>query len=230
MVSVKELRIPFSWQERRVAIVDGAWFVPPCTKDTHFSFPGWEDTALFGNAHPIHIEYCSGNGAWIIERAHLFPLINWLAVEKRFDRARKIWAKAKNRNLTNLVVAWAEAHTLTHEFLPNASVEQVYINFPDPWPRRRQQKHRLISHGFIQEQARILRTGSRLWIVTDHEGYSQHIVRVLRASPAFIPELPEPYFIEAPLEYGTSFFDALFRGKNAHPRLHLFARRPIDAR
>jgi tRNA (guanine-N7-)-methyltransferase len=222
MVTSKELRIPFSWQERHIVIANGAWLIPPCTHDPLFSFPGWHDPTLFSNEQPIHIEYCSGNGAWIIEQARHFPYINWLAVEKRFDRIRKIWAKAKNQLLTNLVVVWAEAYALTSRFIPSMSVAKVYINFPDPWPKRRQKKHRLISAPFVQEQARILQAGSTISVVTDHQEYSLHIIELMRQHPAFTSLWPEPYFTEAPQEYGTSFFDALFRSQKIYPRLHQF--------
>jgi tRNA (guanine-N7-)-methyltransferase len=61
-----DLKVPFPWDERSVMIKDHIFYVPiRCQNLDEFKFPGWNDPELFGNNHPIQIEYCSGNGAWI---------------------------------------------------------------------------------------------------------------------------------------------------------------------
>ena len=157
-MKAKDLKYPHSWEERRPVLVDSVLFVPDHYDSyEEYTFPNWSSSELFDNEHPVHVEYCSGNGTWIFERAKQFPMVNFVAVEKRFERVRKIWAKAKNAALKNLLIVCGEAHTTTKYYFPNQSVDEVYINFPDPWPKDRHAKHRLIQSPFASELARILK-------------------------------------------------------------------------
>lgn len=114
---------------------------------------------MFGNSRPIVIEYCSGNGQWICNQAKNNPHLNWVAVEKRFDRARKIWGGLHRENLTNLIVICAEAVVYTRYYMPRSSVSELYVNFPDPWPKLRHAKHRLIRSEFLKEVEKTLISG-----------------------------------------------------------------------
>jgi tRNA (guanine-N7-)-methyltransferase len=224
MKRLKDLQIPFAWEERKAIVHDRLWYLPEKRDFSHFAFPGWQSSELFANDNPIHIEYCSGNGSWLIEKAKNEPHHHFLAVERQFERARKIWCKLHNANLSNVVVAWAEGHMLTQHFIPSNSVSEIYINFPDPWPKRRHAKYRIVQAPFVQELARILKPGGKLTIVTDHVGYSSIIIKELLAQPLLQSQFPAPYFVEATSEYGSSFFDELFRSQGTFIRLHQFFR------
>jgi tRNA (guanine-N7-)-methyltransferase len=152
-----DLKAPFAWNARKVILEDRILYAPTrCETYDDFHMPSWSDPLLFGNAQPVHVEYCSGNGAWITEKAQEFPEINWVAVEKKFMRVRKIWSKIKNLQLPNLIAACGEAYGVTRRYFPAGSVAQAYINFPDPWPKKRHAKNRLIRPVFVAEVARIL--------------------------------------------------------------------------
>lgn len=224
MVKATELRIPFTWQKRHVTIKDRVWYVPPRVPEDPFVFPGWDHSELFAKAQPVRIEYCSGNGSWIIDQAKKDPHSNWLAVEKQFCRARLIWAKAKNLQLTNLAVALAEGQELTARFIPTNTVDEIFVNFPDPWPKRRHGKHRIIKEPFIIELARIIKPNGTATLVTDDADYSQIMIDEMRANPHFISLFAAPYYVEASSEYGTSFFDSLFRSLDKTIHLHKFVR------
>lgn len=220
MIKAKDFRIPFTFQERRIMIADGVWFMPPNLPDDPFVFPGWE--SLFGNNKPVKVEYCSGNGTWIVEKALQDPNSNWLAVEKMFERARLIWARAKNAKLTNFAVAFSEGVELTQRFFPQESVSEIFVNFPDPWPKRRHAKHRLIREEFVNELTRILPSGGTATLVTDNEEYSAIMIEEMLKNPKFKSPIGPPYFEEAGSDYGTSFFDSLFRQQAKCIRLHRF--------
>lgn len=221
MESEKKFYIPFNWEDRRVVLHDKIWFFPPEASCDVFRFPGWQSSELFGNTHPVHIEYCSGNGSWVIEKAQQNPHINWLAVEKRYERVRKIWKKIKNNKLDNLVVAFGEGYSLTERYIPSESVENIFINFPDPWPKRRHAKHRLLCPAFINELARILKENGQITFVTDDERYSAITVQQFQEHAGF-SSLGPPHYTEPPASYGTSFFEELFRSKGKQIRMHLF--------
>jgi tRNA (guanine-N7-)-methyltransferase len=185
----------------------------PLADFSSFQFPSWHHELLFPNPGEIHIEYCSGNGTWIAEKATQYPEHNWLAVEKRFDRTRKIWSKIKNLNLPNLVAAFAEGMALSTHYLPSSSVAAIYVNFPDPWPKARHAKHRIISPAFFQETHRVLQPHGRLIFVTDDEPYSTQFLQITSEQSDLKQILPAPGYTTPPENYGTSFFDSLFRNQ-----------------
>ena len=194
-------------------IHDRIWYMGPQADGSAFHFPGWHSEELFDSPGEVRVEYCSGNGTWIAEKAASHPDINWLAVEKRFDRARKIWSKIKNAKLSNLVVAFAEGMALSSRYFPPSSVNTIYINFPDPWPKTRHAKHRIASPLLFQETSRVLRPGGKLIFVTDDEPYSGQFLEVAAAQTALTSAISPPGYAEPPEGYGTSFFDSLFRSQ-----------------
>lgn len=211
----KDLKTAFSWEERCPLIADRVFHVPAYyEKHDAFHFPGWDDPQLFGNKNPICIEYCSGNGKWIASRAHQFPHLNWVAVEKRFDRVRKIWSKTKNESLSNLITVCGEAFTFTHHYVANQSIEKVFINFPDPWPKEKHEKHRLMKSPFIEELARVLKPGKEVTFVSDDSVYVESTTAVFKAHPLF--HLKE--HVSELSGYGNSWFESLWRdkGKSIH--------------
>jgi tRNA (guanine-N7-)-methyltransferase len=222
----ESLKPPFSREDQRITIHDRVWYVPETTRyPDDFTFPGWEHPDLFGNTNPIVIEYCSGNGAWIAGKAAENPLINWVAVELKFDRVRKIWSKIKNLGLTNLVVVWGEAHAVTERYFPKATIQDVYINFPDPWPKRRHAKNRLLSIEFANQLSNILKEGRALTFVTDDIPYSEEVIKVMGSHPDFLSTYPDPFFATEKEGYGTSYFDDLWRSKGRLIRYHHFQKR-----
>lgn len=84
MKQASDLRIPFTWQERRPIILERFFYLPPCDEALY-------DPSIFTERGPLAIEYCSGNGEWITRMALQQPQFQWIAVEKCFERARKIW-------------------------------------------------------------------------------------------------------------------------------------------
>lgn len=114
----KNLKSPYSWEERKPLIRDRVLYVPEHYEKHHaFDFPGWDHPSLFGQKGNLFIEFCTGNGAWIIERARNEPQNFWIVVEQRFDRVKKIWSKIHNYNLNNLVVVSGEALTFSKYYL-----------------------------------------------------------------------------------------------------------------
>lgn len=220
----KQLKYPFPWEERRVLLQGGILYVPDYMQDYRmFSFPDWQD--VFGNSNPIHIEYCSGNGTWIAERAQENPTQNWVAVEMKFDRVRKIWSKVQNLQLSNLFIVCGEALTATRYFFSSASVDEVYINFPDPWPKKKHAKNRLLKGSFIEELWRIFHDDGRLTLVTDDVPYSEQVIAEVLEHGGFKSDYPQPYYVDVPDCYGDSYFDSLWRELGRKIRYHQFRKK-----
>lgn len=207
----KDLKAPYRWEDRKPLLQDRVFFVPDYYNEHRaFTLPDWK--TVFGNDNPVIIEYCSGNGTWLAEKAK-DKAKNWVAVEYRFERVQKIWSKMKNLGLPNLLIICGEAQTFTREYLPEASIDGVYINFPDPWPKDKHAKNRIFQQPFINQLSRVMKPGGFVTVVTDDPMYSQQISQEMVAHPAWQPIFPAPYFITEWEGYGTSYFDELWRSK-----------------
>lgn len=223
MMKPENLKSPFTWDKRHILVHDQVWYVPDQYEDfTSFSFPGWGNSLFFDQERPICLEYCSGNGAWIAAKAKEQSQYNWVAVERKFDRVRKIWSKIKNFQLLNLLAVCGEGYRITHHYIPNASVHSVFINFPDPWPKRRHAKYRIVQVSFIEEVRRILQPGGILTMVTDDVPYSQMMIDVLHQFPSFESLFPYPFYVTDYPSYGTSYFEDLWRQKGKQIHYHVF--------
>lgn len=210
------LKHPFEWHDRKVLLQDGILFVPELLE--HYEPMEISSEAIFGNKAPLHVEYCSGNGAWIASKAVEFPNVNWIAIEKKFERSAKIWARAKRERLKNLLVVCGEGLTVTERYIQEGSIAQVFVNFPDPWPKKRHWKHRIIGESFLNQVHRALDPAGYLTFVTDDDDYSKVMTEELTLSKKFSPLAPEPYYLTALPGYGSSFFEQMWRaqGKNIY--------------
>jgi tRNA (guanine-N7-)-methyltransferase len=207
----KNLKCPFTWEDRRPMIHDHILYVPEhYYKHEEFCFPGWESPEIFGNSAPVEVEYCSGNGAWIVERALAYQDRNFVAVEIQFERARKIWSKIHNLGLKNLFVVFGEGETFSRYYAPKNSFSAVFVNFPDPWPKEKHAKKRILKEPFLSEVARVSSPGSILTIATDHAGYTGQISEALLANPLWKPCFEAPYYVHELPDYGASYFGDLW--------------------
>jgi tRNA (guanine-N7-)-methyltransferase len=212
MKTKKDLLIPFSWEERRPVFLERFFYIPKKYEE-HAKIERLDWETLFGNDRPVYLELCSGNGQWIGEKAKAHPEVNWAAVEFRFDRARKIWLKAFRESIPNLYVICGEAATFLQWYAAKASVTQAFVNFPDPWPKLRHAKHRLIQAPFLEELAEVVQGGGRATFATDDEPYRDQMVRELSLVSSWKPVFDTPYYRSDWASYGDSFFASLWKGK-----------------
>ncbi len=187
-----------------------------------FIFPEWNHPEIFGNSNPVKIEFCSGNGQWIAQRAVEDPSSNWVAVEMKYGRTRKIWSKIKNLELNNLFVVNGEGAAASQLYFPKNSVQEIYINFPDPWPKRHHERHRIVKTSFVKIMADLLNEKGTVTIVTDDTFYSEWTLKTFKDSPDFISCLPYPHSTTDWQDYGSSFFEALWREKGKTIIYHKF--------
>jgi len=204
-----DLVIPFNFENRKPVIINSFFYVP----EHFYSHDKFKCEIAFENDNPINIEYCSGNGQWIIEKAKKNQDINFIAVEKKFLRARQIWLKMHKENLKNLFVVQSDAFVFTKNYLKNMSISDVYINFPDPWPKKKHAKNRFIKKEFLQDVSRVQKQGKTISVITDHEDYRDEIINEFLKIKEYKALLKEPYFIQNSEDFGSSFFMELFRSK-----------------
>jgi tRNA (guanine-N7-)-methyltransferase len=139
--------------------------------------------ALFGRARPITLEIGFGNGDHLAARALAAPERNFLGVEVHRPGIGHLLRSAAAENLANLRVAEQDAVVLLRERIAVETLDEVQILFPDPWPKKRHHKRRLIQPEFASLVASRLHHGGRLHVATDWEPYAQQIRVVLDDCP-----------------------------------------------
>lgn len=210
----KDIKPAFTWEERCITLQQNILHLPDNLPSySHHSTPSFDSPAIFNRKAPLYVEYCSGNGAWIIEKAIQNPDYNWIAVEKQFGRAAKIASKAINRDLKNLLVVCGQAEIFSEFFLSNESVSEIFINFPDPWPKKRHAKHRLMKAPFVKDIVRTLLPKGSFWFVSDDWPYFESTLNILLEERLMDSAFPAPFYITDLKEYGDSYFKELWKEK-----------------
>jgi len=207
-----DLKSDYTWETRRPYLKDGILFVPKhYFEHEAFKMPSMQE--IFSNNNPVTVEYCSGNGDWIIEKAKAHPEQNFIAVEMLFERVRKIYSKRENQRIKNLLIVCGEAMTFSKYYLKQRVISNVYVNFPDPWPKARHAKHRLINDVFLDELLRVMQSSAHFYFTTDDDTYALNVAEQVSSNPAFASEYPHPYYRTDVENYGSSFFESLWRKK-----------------
>ena len=132
----------------------------------------------------VHLEIGSGSGQFLIESAEKNPDKLFIGVEIRYKRAVRTVEKALKKGITNFLICRCYAETIM-ALLPESSLECIYINFPDPWDKKRWFKHRIISTDNLKIFSRLLIPSGRFSFKTDHAGYFQWSNEIFSASQDF---------------------------------------------
>jgi len=154
---------------------------------------------LFGRTAPVDVEIGSGKGKFLLELATLRPDRDILAVERAGKYHRLCCDRAERRGIGNVRLLRTTAEDLLFRLLDPASLENIYILFPDPWPKKRHHKRRLIKPEVVEALHRALVPGGHLLIKTDHEGYSEVIAEVLAAAAGFDALDPAEAYADLPV-------------------------------
>ena len=141
----------------------------------------------FEAARPLEVELGSGDGSFLALYARSHPEHNFLGVERLLGRLRKLDRKGLRFGLSNLKLIRLEASYVVEYLLPPGSVHAMHIYFPDPWPKRRHHKHRLINPRFVEAVQPALEPGGRIYLRTDDAEYHAQISEVFGLNPAFQP-------------------------------------------
>lgn len=126
-------------------------------------------SAIYGRAAPLHLEIGYNRGKFLVALARQLPGANVVGIE---IRRRYCWRLANMlgpdpQAPRNLRFIWADARATSRVLFGAASLTGVYINFPDPWWKKRHAKRRLVNVGFARELADMLVPGGRIWVKSD---------------------------------------------------------------
>jgi tRNA (guanine-N7-)-methyltransferase len=181
-------------------------------------------TAAFGRAAPTILEIGFGMGETTAQIAQAHPEVNYLGIEVHSPGVGSLLKQIDARGLANLRIVQHDAMDVVEHMLPRASLDGVFVFFPDPWPKKRHHKRRLIQPPFVHALALRLKPAGVLHLATDWHDYAVQMLQVLRAEPLLVNTAPEfaprplyrplTKFEQRGLRLGHGVWDLLFRRRS----------------
>ncbi|HEX3110320.1 MAG TPA: tRNA (guanosine(46)-N7)-methyltransferase TrmB [Thermoanaerobaculia bacterium] len=147
---------------------------------------------VFGNDRPVVLEIGSGKGRFLISSAIEQPDVNFIGIEKSLHYHRVINERVQKRHLTNVRLINHDAFLVVRDMLADASLREIHIYFPDPWPRKREQKRRIIRAEVLEQFRRVLVDGGSGIYVTDHREYFEVAAPLLETAFRSERRIPQP--------------------------------------
>jgi tRNA (guanine-N7-)-methyltransferase len=146
--------------------------------------PGPVDLAeWFGRSAPVTLEIGPGMGETTAALAEAEPEVNYLAVDVYQPGLSQLMMRAEEARLSNLRLMRGDAVVLLEQHLPAASLAAVRIFYPDPWPKKKHHKRRLVQPSLVSVVASRLVPGGTLHMATDWEHYAEHMLEVCSVEP-----------------------------------------------
>lgn len=136
---------------------------------------------VFGNDHPVYLEIGFGNGESLAEMARRHPERNYIGVEVHGPGVGHLLLKLQEYGCTNVRTVRHDAVEVLDHMLGPASLQGVYLFFPDPWHKKRHHKRRILQPPFLDKLARVIRVGGFFHAATDWQHYAEQMMDVLGA-------------------------------------------------
>lgn len=125
---------------------------------------------------PLELEIGSGKGSFLVQQAALTPEVNYIGIEYAKPFYRYAADRCRRHELDNVRLVNTEAHGFLQIYAPDACFRHIHIYFPDPWPKSRHHKRRIIQEPFLRQAHRALEAGGLVSIATDHADYFQWMI------------------------------------------------------
>jgi tRNA (guanine-N7-)-methyltransferase len=178
---------------------------------------------VFGREAPVVVEIGSGMGETTARIARANPDVDYLAIEVHAPGVGSLLKQLEESGTTNVRVVQHDAVEVMRDMGTPGSLAGIHVFFPDPWPKKRHHKRRLIQPAFAQLATERLARGGHLHVATDWQEYAEHVLAVLEATPglantaeAFAPRpptRPETKFERRGLKLGHGVWDIVFTRK-----------------
>jgi tRNA (guanine-N7-)-methyltransferase len=176
--------------------------------------------AAFGRQAPLVVEIGFGNGEALAQAASLSPETNFLGIEVHRPGVGHLFLRLQERGITNVRVYCADAVAILSDKLPDHGLAGINLFFPDPWPKKRHHKRRLVDHDFARLVASKLVPGGLFHAATDWEDYARQMQEVLESCDTLVREegqgalasraRPRTKFEERGERLGHGVWDLLF--------------------
>lgn len=177
---------------------------------------------IFKNNAEVYLEIGFGMGDSLIKQAINNPQINFVGIEVHKPGVGKVLSEIQVHQLTNIRLICADAVEILKQNIPDHSLAAIQIFFPDPWPKRRHHKRRLIQRPFVELLLKKIISGGYIHLATDWKDYAEYMLRVLSDfadlqnktnDPQFMPKIqnrPHTKFEQRGTRLGYRIWDFIF--------------------
>ena len=160
---------------------------------------------VFPQSRPLEVELGCGDASFLVDYARLRRDRNFIGVERLLGRIRKLDRKGRRAGLDNLRGVRIESSYFLRYLLPPNAAAALHIYFPDPWPKRRHLKNRLVNERFPEIARRALAPGGVVYLRTDDRNYFEQMITVFTAGSAFHPVDTPPELGGLPTDFEADF-------------------------
>ncbi len=143
-------------------------------------YPVFPFPEIIASSRPLEIEVGCGKGRFIMARAERHPEIDFLALDIASKWLKIGQARATKRGLSNLRFLPAEAREIFSDHIPAGRVSQFHVYFPDPWPKRKHHRRRVVSESVLRMMYDRLTPEGCVWIATDYADYFESILQAVQ--------------------------------------------------
>ncbi|THB65455.1 MAG: tRNA (guanosine(46)-N7)-methyltransferase TrmB [Gammaproteobacteria bacterium] len=154
--------------------------------------------AIFDNNNPVVVEIGFGNGVSLAQMAQENPDENFFGIEVHRPGIGKLMALADEFGLHNLRVIEADAVDILEKNIQPDSLKRLQLYFPDPWPKKRHHKRRIVSPEWVELVAKRLKPGGVLHMATDWQNYAEQMLEVMSASALYKNSAGENQYASRP--------------------------------
>ncbi len=184
-------------------IIKGTYYV-----SNPYEYKGnWNN--CFNNENPIYIEIGMGKGNFIIENAKRYPDINFIGIEKYDSVIVRAIQKSNELKLNNLKIVRIDANKLNDIF--DKEIDKIYLNFSDPWPKKRHEKRRLSSKQFLDKYDKLFKNENKIQMKTDNDDLYEYSLISFEENGYEILKTDTNYKDDNTTEYEDKFIKS---GKN----------------
>ena len=142
-------------------------------------------TQIFGRAAPVTLEIGFGNGQSLADMALAEPQRDFIGIEVHRPGVGQLLQRIERDGIDNIRIFCADAHDVLDAMIPAGSLDRIQLFFPDPWPKKKHHKRRILSPAFATLAASRLRPGGLLHMATDWTPYAEAALEILEAHAAF---------------------------------------------
>ncbi|MBC8287883.1 MAG: tRNA (guanosine(46)-N7)-methyltransferase TrmB [Nitrospinae bacterium] len=171
-------------------------------------WPDWQ--TQFGNSHPLKLEIGFGMGSFLIEMSAQEPRSNFIGMDFYHKGIRKLMTRIKKLQLENIRMAYGDVRFKVPLLFKDGELETVYINFPDPWPKKRHIKRRLIKPDFVKLIGQKLAPEGQIHLATDSESYAIEMLEYFNSEPLFQNQDPGSGFLESRVDLPKTKYEKNF--------------------
>ena len=171
-------------------------------------WPDWQ--TIFDNDHPLKLEIGFGMGNFLIEMSAQEPKSNFIGMDFYHKGIRKLMTRIKKLQLENIRMAYGDVRFKVPLLFKDGELESVYINFPDPWPKKRHIKRRLIKPSFVKLIGQKLVPEGQVHLATDSEPYAIEMLEYFNSEPMFKNKDREAGFLESRVDLPKTKYEKNF--------------------